>query len=257
MSDSAPALFTAPTVFTLPFAGLIHRDIAYGEGERRLDLYLPENLSAPAPVVIIVPGYPEAGFRAAVGLGLRELGQYQSWARLIAASGMAALTCSTVNPAADIALVVDFIQRQGESLGLDAKRIGLWSCSGNVPNAIAVLQKIPTLRCAALLYGYMLDLHGGAEVADAARQYRFANTADPDCFLPDQVPLLVLRAGKDRFADILRSIDGFVAEALQRNHPLFLLNHATGGHNFDLLEYGPASNIQIQTVLGFLRDNLR
>lgn len=256
MSQPSNPLFTAPTVFQLPFTGTIKRDLAYGSGARLLDLYLPADTAAPAAVVILVTGFPEPGMRKLLGLGLREIAQYQSWARLLTASGLAAVVYGNEEPMADARAVVEFLRQQGPHLGVDPRRIGLWACSGNAPAALGLLQQVAGLRCAALLYGYLLDLDGATEVADGARQFHFANPAHGDKFVPPDVPLLVLRAGLDRFAAISRAIDAFVAEALRRNHPLTLINHAEGGHNFDLLERTAASVSHIRAVLAFLRDNL-
>ena len=63
------------------------------------------------------------------------------------------------------------------SLGIDGNRMGLWACSGHVPNALSLLARPERtcLKCAALCYGAMLDLDGSTVVADAAREYGFAN----------------------------------------------------------------------------------
>ena len=60
----------------------------YGEGGT-FDLYLA-NTAAPAPTVLFVYGFPDPRFAQ----GLRQMGAYTSWGRLLAASGMNAVGCS-------------------------------------------------------------------------------------------------------------------------------------------------------------------
>src|SRR5215471_9421302 len=69
---------------TVPRAGYrVHRDIAYGEGPRhKLDLYLPEQLSAPAPVVLFFYG---GGFVAGRKNEYRVVGEALASRGIIAA----------------------------------------------------------------------------------------------------------------------------------------------------------------------------
>src|SRR3954447_202706 len=59
-----------------------------------LDLYSPPDAGSGArvPAVVIVAGYPDAGFQRTVGCRFKEMGSSTSWGRLIAASGMVAIT---------------------------------------------------------------------------------------------------------------------------------------------------------------------
>ncbi len=256
MSASAPSLFTAEVIYQLPFFGAIKRDIAYGEGNRLLDIYYPEDSSELLPVVIFVTAYPDAGFKAFTGVGLREVVQYQCWAKLAAASGIAAITCSNEDPVADPALLIDFLRKRGKEIGIDGERIGIWACSSNVPNALALLQNDADIRCAVFCYGYLLDLHGAQHVADAARTYHFANPAVSDRFMPAETPLLLVRAGRDQFAGINLSIDAFVQEALLRNCRLRLINYVEGVHAFDVLDRSTEAVRVVQEQLAFLRAEL-
>ena len=38
---------------------------------------------------------------------------------------------------ADLDALLEYLRRNAEELGIDEKRIGVWACSGNVPNALS------------------------------------------------------------------------------------------------------------------------
>jgi hypothetical protein len=114
------------------------------------------------------------------------------------------------------------------------------------------------VRCAALLYGYMLDLDGATGVAEAADMFRFTNpnagkTMDD---LPETLPLFIARAGQEQFPHLNESIDRCFAKALALNRPVTLVNHATGPHAFDLLDDSDTSRLIIRQVLDFLTSAL-
>src|SRR5205823_9904212 len=97
--------------------------------------------------------------------------------RLIAASGLVAVTYMNRQPAADLDSLVRHIRENDAALGIDGSRMGIWASSGNVPLALSVLLRTaePFLTCAVMCYGYMLDLDGSTTVADAARMVGFVN----------------------------------------------------------------------------------
>lgn len=255
-------------IYTLPGmeAVTVQRDVAYRTtptGALTIDLYHPPDF-APGqrrPAVVFVSGYPDPGFEAMLGCKLKDMGAYVSWARLAAASGLVAVTYTNREPVADLDAMLAYLGQHAASLGIDANRIGVWAASGNVPAALGVLMRNAgvSFQCAALLYGYMLDLDGATGVGEAAARFGFANpcagmTASD---LPHELPLLVVRAGRDEMPGLNASIDRFVAAALARNLPVTLANHATAPHAFDLLDDSDASRELIQRILAFLRFHLR
>ena len=162
----------------------VRRDVEYmsAPGEpRTLDLYIPTHQEGRSglPALVFVMGYPDAGMKAMLGCSAKDIGQYTSWARLAAASGMIGVTYSAQEPASETLAVIRYLRENARSLNLDPERIGIWSCSGNVPNALGVLaSEAPgAIRCAVLCYGLMLDLDGSTIVADAAKQWRFVTPA--------------------------------------------------------------------------------
>lgn len=213
------------------------------------DLYVA-NAPAPAPTVVFVYGFPGARF----GEGLRQMGAYTSWGRLLAASGMNAVAYSYRDPVADLAALFAGLRREATALGIDTSRMGLWAASGNVPTALYWLMhdKPATFRAAALLYGYMLEVPAAAEQFGLGVPARGRSIRD----LPPDPALLVVRAGKDATPGLNASLDAFVSEALAHDLPLSLLNVPGAPHSFDLFDDTDASRDVIRRVLAFLRQHL-
>lgn len=255
-------------IYTLPGmdAVTVRSDVAYRTtpaGALTIDLYHPADF-APGqrrPAVVFVSGYPDPGFEAVLGCKLKDMGAYVSWARLVAASGLVAVTYTNREPVADLDALLGYLGQHAESLGIDASRIGLWAASGNVPAALSVLMRNPgvSFQCAALCYGYMLDLDGATSVAEAAARFGFANPCAGKSAgdLPPALPLFLVRSGRDEMPGLNAAIDRFVAAALARNLPVTLANHATAPHAFDLLDDSDTARELIGWILAFLRFHLR
>jgi acetyl esterase/lipase len=244
-----------PIVYRIPEmeSVTVAKDIEYAAG-RTLDVYRPpdgENL----PAVLFVTGFRDAGFEARLGCKQKEMASYVSWARLAAASGFVAITYSNIDPAADSVAVLRYIRENAASLHIDADRIAVWSCSGNVLTALALIIEQP-VTCAVLCYGFMLDLDGSTAVADAQKQWGFANPASGKSVddIPRDLPLLIVRAGRDETAGLNPSIDRFVAHALARNLPIALINHATAPHSFDLFDDTEATCAIIRQIVAFMKN---
>ena len=207
----------------------IRRDVAFGDG-LSMDVYGPESDCA----VVIVAGY--AG-------DFREMASAISKARLIAGSGLTAITYANRDPVADLRTL---LQR------LSTKKVGLWASSGNVPVALSAGMD-QRVQCAALCYGYTFD------AADAANKFGFVDACAGKSVddLPDDVPLFIARAGRDEMPELNVTLDRFVTKALDRNLPITMVNHANGPHAFDLVDDSETSHEIIRQVLDFLRFQLR
>lgn len=245
------------------------RDVPYGEspaGPLSFDVYLPAvgETRQPSPVVLFVNGYSDVGMRTMLGCAAKDMASWVSWAQLLALSGIAVVTGTVARPVEDAAALLDTVRRRGASLGLDVHRLGLWACSGHVPNALALLMAdahhthAPRIRCAVLLYGYTLDLGGSTAVADAASTFRFANPSAGSGVddLPADVGLFVARAGLDQTPGLNAALDAFVTGALARDLPLTLVNHPQGPHAFDILRDQDDTRRVIAQALAFLRGQL-
>ncbi len=257
---------TRRVLFHLPGmeAIAVRRDLEYRQtdaGMLTLDLYAPPDRSAlaPLPAVVIVAGYPDAGFQKHVGCRFKEMGSTSSWGQLLAASGIAAIAYANREPVADAQALLEFLHENAGSLGIDAARIGLWSSSGNSPLALAMLMGGPRIQCATFCYGYMLDPDGAEIVAPMSRAFGFVNPCAGRTVedLPPDVPLFLARAGRDQTPRLNETLDAFVSAALGSNLPITFANLPGAPHAFDLLQDDDASRAVIRQILAFLQHHLR
>jgi dienelactone hydrolase len=258
MSTVANRFTSQGLVHSLPGADAVtvERGHTYpsARGPLGFDLYRPVDPRAPSPAVIFVTGMPDPGAAAFFGAPFKDWASYIGWARLAAASGIAGITYLNRDPA-DVAALVAHLRANAGALGIDPDRIGIWACSGHMPNALALFAREP-LACAALLYGYALDLDGSTTVADAAAKLYFAAPAVSLDELPRDRPMLVARAGRDQTPGLDANLSRFVEAARERQLPVTLIEHAEGPHAFDLVDDSPRTREVIEEVLAFLRRSL-
>ena len=225
--------------YTLPGmdAVTVRRDVAYRAADAcalTMDLYYPLDSKSGAltPAVVFVTGFSDAGAQKMLGCKWKEMGSYISWGELAAASGLVAITYTNREPATDVHAVLQYVRQHGASLGIDGNRIGVWACSGHVPNALSVLLQDARdgLKCAVLCYGYTLDLDGTTGVADAARQWGFVNPCAGKSVddLPRDIPLFIARAGQDQMPGLNDTLDRFLGKTLTCNLPVTFVNHSAG-----------------------------
>lgn len=248
-----------PGMEDVPVArNMAYRDSGEGRSPSTFDVYRPAKTSAaPLPAVLFVTGYSDLGAEKMLGCKLKEMAAYDCWARLVACFGLVAITYDNEDPVNDVRLLLAHVKRHAASLGVDASRLGVWSCSGNVPNALALLADNPDFRCAALCYGYMLDEEGCSEVAEGAAKFYFANPTSglsPADFV--NLPMLLARAGRDETPGLNASLDRFVENGLKENLPLGVVNHPDGPHAFDLVDASAQTKAVIRQVLCFLQTHL-
>ena len=243
---------------------VVRRDAEYrvaDDGILTMDVYYPPDSKSESrmPAVIFVFGYPDSTLEAMIGSKLKEMGQYVSWGRLAAVSGLVAITYATREPAVDIHELLVYVRQNASSLGVDENRIGVWACSGNVPVALSVLMQETSdyLKCAVLYYGFMLDGEESSNVAEAAATIGFVNPCAGRRFddLPLDVPLFIVRAGQDSLR-LNETIDRFLGNAVVRNMPVTLTNYPDGPHAFDILEDSRASREIIRQTVAFMRFHL-
>ena len=216
----------------------IARDVTFKTVEGRslgMDVYSPSDASKAKllPVVIFVNGVGDAPGRPK----LRTWGQYTSWPRLIAASGMIAVTFDTragdAN-AEDIRDAFAYVREKGRSMGIDPSRIGAWSCSANVRTALPLL------------------MQPGAPFAVAAVVYY--GSADVEQMRAD-LPVLLVRAGRDR-PQQNEQIDRLTAQALAANAPWTVVNLPSSRHAFDVFDDTDESRAAIRKTVEFLGGRL-
>lgn len=212
--------------------------------------------------MVFALGYPDAAAEKLVGTKLKDFAPYVSWARLVAVSGAIGVTYATHDPGPDLETVVAHVRQNADALGADARRIALWSCSANTPTALAYLMQEgrEDVRAAVLYYGLLLApddfLHEQMESLCRPR----------GCFIPPRgaitrlrrdLPILVVRAGRDEVPYVNASIDHFVALAQTAGVPVTFIDFAEGVHGFDFGQKGNDRAAEIiRQTLEFLRKNL-
>ncbi len=172
-------------------------------------------------LVAIVAGLPDAGFEKYVGCKFMEMEWTIGIARLIAASGMTAITHSNRDAEPDAHALIAHLS------GLTS-RVGIWSTSANGPIALAAATNA---KCAVLNNPMVKD------------------------FCPD-TPLFVVRAGQDENPGLNAALDAFTARALTDDRPLTLVNHAGARHSYELWLDTPETHRILQQGLDFLRAHL-
>jgi hypothetical protein len=242
----------------------VHRDVTYSPTDRglRFDVYYPreETDDRRWPVVVIVAGYPGTTEPRPTEVTYKGIGWTVSMCQLIAVSGMAAIAYTNRDPVPDLQALLEHIHEHARSLRIDSTRVGILAASGNAPTALATVTEHAsrTPACAVFAYGCLLDLDGATDVADAARQFGFANPLAGRTLadLRREIPLFITRAGRDQFPAMNASIDRFVSQGLIENLPITLINHSEGPHAFDLFDDSQTSRDIVRQTLRFLRQHL-
>jgi hypothetical protein len=172
-------------------------------------------------VVVILEGYPDPGVEKHVGCKFMEMEWTICMARLIAASGMTAITHSNRDPEPDANALI-------AHLSTKTWRGGIWSASGHGPVVLAAAAKA---KCAVLMNPITKD------------------------FCPD-TPLVVVRSGRDRTPGLNEALDPFISRAIAENRPITVVNYAEAPHAFELHLDGPETRRILQQGLDFLRAHL-
>lgn len=253
---------TKGVVYRLPNmeAVRVQRDVEYRRteaGALSMDIYYPQG-DGKRGVVVFVTGGSDLGAERILGCKFKEMESYVSWGQLVAASGMVGITYSNHEPAGDVRALFEFLRKNGGALGIDVDRIGVWGCSGNGPLTLSVLVEHDFLKAGVLCYAYTLDTDGSTGVADALRKWGFVNGAAGKAVedLRGNLPLLLVRAGRDELPALNAAMDAFVGKALGRNLPITVVNYAEGRHSFDVLQDCEDSHAVIRQILEFLRVRL-
>lgn len=256
--EDRAALLRAPIVHPAPAADAVavRRDVIFDRtavGALRLDLYTPAAAGgAGLPAVLIVAGYPDASGR------IRQMGWAVSWARLLAASGMAVAIYANDEPCRTARRAFAYLaggEASADGLPIDPGRIAVLAASGGVPTAVDLVMAEPRVARAVFYYGFLLDAAGESTVADAAAAFGFA-TASPGRSIddvPPDLPLFVVRAGADAFAGLADGLSRFVSAAVQRNLAITFVNLPEAPHAFDLVDDRDRSREVIAQTVAFLR----
>jgi hypothetical protein len=270
MSQDTPAdhISKRRMLYTLPGmdAVTVRREVEYRatqDGALTMDLYYPPDATSATrlPAIVVTLGYSDVGYQKALGCRFKEMAMSVSLGELAAASGIVTIVYTNREPVADIQALLQHVQLNAATLGIDGRRIGLWATSGSVPLALSVLMQEggDRLKCAVFGYGFMLDVGDATGVAEASAKWGFVNPAAGKSVddLPEHVPLFVVRSGREQFPHLNDAMDAFVLKALARNLPVACVNHPDGPHAFDLFHDSEATREIIRQMLRFMQFHLQ
>jgi dienelactone hydrolase len=223
---------TYPVVVSVP--GMdetrVARGIHYaGEGDRALTLdvtYPGGAARARWPAVVFVNG---------VGGRLNDWEIYKSWARLVAAHGLAAVTfeADRVEPAESVRAAFAYLASHAGELSLEKTRVAAWSCSGNVRAALPVVMDEATgVKAAVFLYG--------TGEAPALRK---------------TLPVLWVLAGRDG-RGLVEGQRALWARAVKEDLPWTMVSAPALPHAFDALVEEEPSRRLVRDIVDFLVSRL-
>lgn len=236
---------------------VVVRSIDTGGSGPVLEVFSDPSAVQPLPAVVFVLGYPDD----ALSVGpLSATAHYRTWARLVAARGMTGVLYSTTSPENDLSSVMSFLATNGSDFGIDGTRIALWAASGNGPVAVSYLQDEDGVEVRAMAALYAVLPSGDGFMSEeletmSSRQGYVLPVPRPDDAMPTQVPVLVVRPGRDHPV-LLQLMDHFAEWSAGEGAEIEVLGYPAGDHSFDSRQDSDASRDVIEEVLSFLRTEL-
>lgn len=235
-----------------------------GSQELHMDIYHPQGISVKSNVPGVIFVHGESSKITAI----KDHEQYQVFGKLIAASGMAAITFNHRmllgnNSISDVKQDIDdamkYVLTNAESLHIDPNRLCIWSISAGVPFGLYQgITNSELIKCIIAYYGFgdfkslveffELDI---ADI-DVEELYPISTAEDNKSKLP---PIMIARAGLDN-PIINQSLDNFIMKALSANTSIDIYNHATGRHAFDLLDKNERTFEIIKNTIKFIKNNI-
>lgn len=230
------------------------------------DIYHPQSpaRSPNAAVIFIHGNWPEPVLPVA-----KSVGQAVSWAQLVAAHGMAAITFNhrstqrhtrVADAASDVADLLHYVTREHRALDIDPARVALFAFSAGAPLGFWAAQQEPGLivRCMVMYYG-LLDLVMLRDGIPLSVPDAVLRTFSPNEYLargPGAIPpLFIAQAGRD---DPLlnATIARFVTTAQAGGCDIEYAIQADGQHGFDRLDDSESSRATIRQTVAFLHRHL-
>jgi hypothetical protein len=235
-----------------------------GDGKMMMDIYYPHHIKngSEFPAVVFIFGYSDNGMKKMMGSKSKDLGCYTSWAKLVAASGMAAILYETKDPWLDTQDLLKYINQHAEVMNINEEKMCLWSCSGNVPTALSILMgdRNKRIKCTVLYYGIMStpDRKYKKELDSLFRQFKFSieGVENIKNFHKD-LPFFIVRAGLDKIPRLNEMTNHFILQAITHNVPITLINYTNGRHAFDLLDDNVTSRNIIKQTIEFMKYHLQ
>ena len=224
----------------------------------RMDVYRPPDLakSDRRPAVLFLHG--------GASLSIRPLptdwGVYQSYGRLMGASGLVGVTFNQrigdvdgglQKGFSDVRAAIDYVRAHADELHVDPDRLCLAAYSAGGPLlAIAIHDPQPYIRCLVSFYAVM-DIQPPL----TPERLPFSPIEQLKLNAEKLPPVFIARAGHDS-AGLNATIDRVVAEATARDVAIELHNVKGAPHAFDILT--PTAEVRevIARAIAFMKTNL-
>lgn len=245
---------------------IVKKDIPYlktSDSALKMDIYYPPrfDFKTKIPAIVFVFGYTNEGQLKTAKHQLRTWSPYTSWCKVVAASGMAAVVYETINPENDLKSLFQYINSNTDNLNIDVNKIGAYSCSANTPVALANILNSAnnSFKCAAIYYGIFLntDFKYLSVIDTLSKNMGFIPSRLPEAPIwENDVPILIVHAGKDFVPNTDESLTGFLDKAVTQKVPFTLINYAAGIHGFDVYADNKEIREIIKTTLEFWKFNL-
>ncbi|HMD90019.1 MAG TPA: hypothetical protein VKF38_12735 [Anaerolineaceae bacterium] len=201
-------------------------------GKLFVDIYYPPgyHFDKKLPIVILAHGFPGSE------LCDKDMPQHIAWAKLIAASGMIAVSAQPGdNPSESQNHLLDYLAANAGQLGIDPSRIGFWVVSGQgdpVTDAFSKSQYSDNFKAAVFMY----------------------SSSNIPILWPKNLALFVVKAGKDNDSGDL--LDLLVNNAKENKIPVKYVDLPDEDHAFDTNQNTQDVNHTIQQALDFYKQVL-
>lgn len=240
---------------------IIKKDIPYQDTDGpnlKMDVYYPPDFDFQRiiPAIIVVLGYPDSSGKKLVGDKFKNYIQFVSWCKIISTSGMIAVAYESDNPEKDIITLSEHLITNADKLNIDINKIGAYTCSAHTPATITTILNRSNnfFKCGVVYYGFFLteDFKYLSQIDSMSQKMGFKTPRlpKPESWRKD-LPIMIVRAGKDNVPYLNQSLESFYTEALYQNLPICLINYPNGVHAFDVINDNDTTRTIIKNTLEF------